>query len=160
MASLPLGLSLFMPISSLPNFRIFRIDRAAHGPFWIAIGMLWIGVAQFNSALPIATAVAVIGYGATLGTMALKHRKHLGQGGWRKDYPFHGSRVLEGMVPLINLSVYVALVGLTIASQWNLALQSPARMHGLSLVMDHGLAMLLMLFLTRMIVNCLIVESV
>ena len=160
MASLPLGPSLYMPITSPPNFRILRIDRATHGPFWIAIGMLWIGVAQFNSALPIATAVAIIGYGATLSTMALKHRKHPGQGGWRKDSPLHGRRAFEGMVPLINLSVYVALVGLTIASQWNLALQSPTRMHRLSLVMDHGLAMLLMLLLTRMIVNRLIVESV
>ncbi|MEO2048976.1 MAG: hypothetical protein ABGX16_20660 [Pirellulales bacterium] len=149
-----------MPFSPAPNFPIRWLDSTANGPFWIALGMLWIGVAQFHIALPIATAVAVIGYGATLSTMALKPRKQLGQGGWRKDSRFHGSRVLEGMVPLINLSVYVALVGLTIASQWNLALQSPARMHGLPLVMDHGLAMLLMLFLTRMIVNRLIVESV
>jgi hypothetical protein len=144
-----LGLSLSMPISSLPNFRIFRIDWAAHGPFWIAIGMLWIGVAQFMSGWPIATAVAVIGYGA------LEHRMRTRT---RRRSP-HGYRTPDGMVCLLNLLVYVALIGLAIAAQWDLALRSPAGQLGPLIAMDHLLAMLCMFCLIRQTANRLSAES-
>ena len=149
MASLPLGLSLLMPTTSPPNFRIFRIDWAAHGPFWIAIGMLWIGVAQFMSGWPIATAVAVVGYGA------LGHRMHTRSG---RRSP-HGYRTLDGMACMLNLLVYVALIGLAIGAQWDLALRSPAGQLGPLMAIDHLLAMLCMFCLVRQSASRLGAES-
>ena len=119
----------------------------ASGPLWITAGVAWIALAQIPEGLPMATAVAVIGSGA----MELVNRR-------RCRLP-DGYGPPGGIVLLVNLLVYVALAGLTIAAQWDLALRSPAGRLGPLMVMDHALAMGLLLHLTWRTTNCLTVES-
>ena len=94
-----------------------------------------------------ATAIVVIGYGATelSGRRGIHHS--------RSDHP------LAGVLPLVNLLVYVALAGLAIASQWDLALRSAAGRLGPLLVLDHALAIGLLVALTWRIASRVIADD-
>jgi len=119
-----------------PGFRICPILPLASGPLWIAMGVAWVALAQIGAGLPMATAVAVIGCG-TMGLVGQRRRQHP-----------RSHCMPAGIVSLINLLVYIALTGLTIAAQWDLALRSPAGHPGPLMAVDHALAMLLLLRLT------------
>lgn len=97
------------------------------GPALISCGLIVILAGQFWSFLPIVTAIALIGRGAIITLQA----------------PPRTSR--QDSLVVLNLSVYGTLVCLAIAAQSNAVLQATATRVNLGMLLDHSVAIVILL---------------
>ena len=86
-------------------------------------GLLWIAAAQMIEDVPVAAAIAVIALGI------LQHLQAKESG---------------SMLVAVNFVVYAALVALAVASQTHATLSTPGANVGLPLLVDHALAITLL----------------
>lgn len=100
-----------------------------NGPLLIGGGVLLIFAAQFWPVLPAVTAIALIGRGAIL---TLQGRPRT---------------IRQDSLVLVNLSVYGVLVSLAIVAQSNAVIDTGSTV-GLGMLLDHSLAIVILLGLT------------
>ncbi len=98
-----------------------------NGAALIGIGLVIVLTAQVVPAVPIAAAIALVGWGAQLTLFSSRHNSLLG---------------------LVNLPVYATLVSFAVASQIHAELDADLGKVPLHLVIDHALAVLLLVGLT------------
>ena len=110
-----------MPFSSLLR------EPDKRGTALIGVGLAVVVLAQWKAGVPLAAAIVLIGWGALLSIL---------------------SRQRSGMLGLLNLPVYVSLGSFAIASQTNGALRSDDGQVSLLLLVDHTLAIVLIVGLT------------
>ena len=107
--------------------RMFQLLSRQLGYALIAGGLLLILAAQFLASLPVVTAMALVGRGAML-TLQTRPRTA------RQD-----------SLVLVNLSIYGLLVSLAIVAQSNAVIQESTAQVPLGMLLDHSLAIVLML---------------
>ena len=100
-----------------------------NGPLLIGGGVLLILAAQFWPVLPAVTAISLISRGAIL-TLQAQPRT-----------------IRQDSLVLVNLSVYGVLVSLAIVAQSNAVIDTGATV-GLGMLLDHSLAIVILLGLT------------
>ena len=110
-----------MLFSSLP------LEPEKRGALLIGVGLAVVAVAQWQAGVPIAAAIVLIGWGALLSI---------------------ASGLRSGSLGLLNLPVYGCLGSFAIASQTHAALNSDVGQLSLLLLVDHTLAMVLIVGLT------------
>jgi hypothetical protein len=108
-------------------FRSLSLDSSKRGAALIVVGLAVVVVAQFEAGVPIAAAIVLVGWGA-LDNIA--------------------SRPRSGGLALLNLPVYGCLGSFAIASQTHAALGSNVDRLSLLLMVDHALAIVLLVGLT------------
>ncbi len=106
-----------------------RRDARKCGVALIGVGLVIVMAAQLAGGIPVAAAMALIGWGALL-------------------------TVLTEALALVNLIVYAVLVGFTIASQTHAAQNSAAGQLSLLTTTDHVAAVLLLAGLTWYALRC------
>ena len=94
---------------------------------WIGAGLAVLLLAQVIDAIPIATAMSLVAWGAVLLAMA---------------------RSAGGRLAVANLAIYVLLVGFAIASQTHAAQDGSDGYVSLLLLTDHALAIVLLIGLS------------
>lgn len=95
------------------------------GPLLMAVGVSWVLLAQIFQSLPVASAIAMVGYGATMVVATGTLRS----------------------LALPNCFVYGLLGSLAIAAQWEAAIKSAAGRVGPALAADHVAAAALLMLL-------------
>jgi hypothetical protein len=103
------------------------LESKKRGALLIGVGLAVVAVAQWQAGVPIAAAIVLIGWGALLSIAS-------------------GPR--SGSLGLLNLPVYGCLGSFAIASQTHAALNSDVGQLSLLLLVDHTLAMVLIVGLT------------
>ena len=103
------------------------------GPSLIGLGLSVVLAAHVWSSVPIAAAIMLIGYGATVSSLGRI-----------------GNQELLG---LLNLTVYATLGCLTVAAQTHTALNGSTGRVGFLLAVDHVLAVALLAVLVRTVVR-------
>lgn len=114
-------------------------ESEKRGAALIGAGLIIVAMAHWMGGAPIAAAIVLIGWGALLSVL---------------------SRPRSELLGLMNLPVYGILVSIAIASQTHAALHSDAGQVGLLLLVDHTLAMVLLVGLTLHTVRRLLQTSV
>ena len=92
----------------------------------IGAGLLMIFAAQFWAGLPVVTAIALVGRGAI---QSLRSRPRTGR---------------QDSLLVINLSVYGSLICLAIVAQSNIVLQTSSAQVSLGMLLDHAVAIVLL----------------
>ena len=106
-------------------FSLFSQQGRKCAATWIGLGLAVLVSAQVAEGVPIATAMAMVAWGAVQLAMAKNGAK----------------------LAVVNLAIYVLIVGFAIASQTDLAQRSESGM-GLKTLCDHALAMVLLVGLS------------
>ena len=114
-------------MTGLSPMRNFWQQGWQQGNLLIGLGLALIVAAQFWTALPVVTAIALIGRGALL-TLQSRPRSA------RQD-----------TLAVVNLSVYSTLVCLAIVAQSNAVLQDSLASISLGMLLDHAVAIVLLL---------------
>jgi len=109
------------------SFSTISLDSERRGVLLIGVGLAIVALAQLAAGVPIAAAIVIIGWGTFLSTASRPHGNLLG---------------------LLNLPVYVCLGSLAIASQADAAIDQGAGQVSLILLVDHALAIVLLVGLT------------
>lgn len=108
-------------------------ESRQRGPALICAGLAIVLVAQMWPRVPIASAIMLIGCGATVVVCTRLGRTEL--------------------VALMNLTVYALLGCLVVATQIQAALSGPAGRVGVLLVVDHLAAFLLLIIMVRIAIR-------
>jgi len=112
---------------------LFSQNSQPLGPLLIGFGLVIVLAAQIFPAIPIASAMMLIGWGATL---------ILGSGSLRSQ-----------LLLVINLLIYATLICFAISAQSHAALNGPSRRIDLLLWADHGAALLLLLLTIKWVMG-------
>ena len=109
------------------SFSTLPLDSERRGALLVGAGLAIIAIAQLSAGVPIAAAIVIIGWGTFLSVACRPHGSLLG---------------------LFNLPVYVCLGSLAIASQSHAAIDQGPGQVSLMLLVDHALAIVLLVGLT------------
>ncbi len=110
-----------------PDLLLNRQGLSQRGPLLIAGGLAWVLLAQLWPGLPFVSALVLIGCGTS---MQLADRK-------------------RSNLILANLAAYTSVVSLAIAAQWDLVLKPVTGHLEVVMLVDHAVAIVLLVLLMR-----------